>query len=316
MFVSAEQSGSTVRRNTGERMGLDQGYFDAGLRRMVSEHIGERQRLLFCVIGAYAMAESKTTQWHPTAAYLYVLHLDGPALAWEYLRRNPDYRRDWLGRCADPRTAAGRWGLRLLEDPNRDARDALPDWAADPDSLVHIRAVGYPCGDARAFGMWRMPGHKSLSHDGHRLVLACQLARRILRVAIAPSLCDGMNYAYVVHAGDRLAQRLRAIEASLPLLDADGNEVVGVTADRPGRTAILHARMLQALDGTLAGASYREVAEVLFGNVAVGKQWYDDGDLRAQVRRVIRRGKVLMRGGYLHLAQTDTSRKGRSDRSA
>jgi hypothetical protein len=129
MFVSAEQSGSTVRRNTGERMGLDQGYFDAGLRRMVSEHIGERQRLLFCVIGAYAMAESKTTQWHPTAAYLYVLHLDGPALAWEYLRRNPDYRRDWLGRCADPRTAAGRWGLRLLEDPNRDARDALPDWA-------------------------------------------------------------------------------------------------------------------------------------------------------------------------------------------
>ena len=27
--------------------------------------------------------------WHPGAAYLYVLHLDGPALAWEYLRRHP-----------------------------------------------------------------------------------------------------------------------------------------------------------------------------------------------------------------------------------
>jgi hypothetical protein len=25
--------------------------------------------------------------WHPGAAYLYVLHLDHPALAWEYLRR-------------------------------------------------------------------------------------------------------------------------------------------------------------------------------------------------------------------------------------
>jgi hypothetical protein len=34
------------------------------------------------------------------------------------------------------------------------------------------------------------------------------------------------------------------------------------------------------------------------------------------VRRVIRRGKVLMRGGYLHLAQTDTCRKGRSGRPA
>ena len=29
--------------------------------------------------------------WYPTAAYLYVLGLDALALAWEYLRRHPDY---------------------------------------------------------------------------------------------------------------------------------------------------------------------------------------------------------------------------------
>ena len=46
-----------------------------------------------------------------------------------------------------------------------------------------------------------------------------------------------------------------------------------------------------------------EVAEHLFGRVAVAKQWYDDSDLRAQVRRVIRRGKVLMRGGYRRLQE-------------
>ena len=32
------------------------------------------------------MAEHHTKPWYPTAAYLYTLHLDGPALAWEYLR--------------------------------------------------------------------------------------------------------------------------------------------------------------------------------------------------------------------------------------
>ena len=32
--------------------------------------------------------------WYPTAAYLYVLCLDTLALAWEYLRRHPDYRLD------------------------------------------------------------------------------------------------------------------------------------------------------------------------------------------------------------------------------
>ena len=44
------------------------------------------------------MANPSAKQWYPTAAYLYVLHLDGLALAWEYLRRHPDYRRDWLHR--------------------------------------------------------------------------------------------------------------------------------------------------------------------------------------------------------------------------
>lgn len=33
------------------------------------------------------MADRSADTWYPTAAYLYVLHLDGPALAWEYLRR-------------------------------------------------------------------------------------------------------------------------------------------------------------------------------------------------------------------------------------
>ena len=42
------------------------------------------------------MADRSAEPWYATAAYLYVLHLDGPALAWEYLRRHPDYRRDWL----------------------------------------------------------------------------------------------------------------------------------------------------------------------------------------------------------------------------
>ncbi|WP_240327940.1 transcriptional regulator domain-containing protein, partial [Klebsiella pneumoniae] len=55
------------------------------------------------------MAEASAEHWYPTAAYLYTLHLDGPALAWEYLRRNPDYRRDWLRRRRRP-DAAQAWG--------------------------------------------------------------------------------------------------------------------------------------------------------------------------------------------------------------
>ena len=59
------------------------------------------------------MADRSTEPWYPTAAYLYVLHLDGPALAWEYLRRNPDYRLDWLHHRRRPEVAQ-RWDMPAL----------------------------------------------------------------------------------------------------------------------------------------------------------------------------------------------------------
>src|SRR5256885_2136418 len=71
---------------------------------------------------------------------------------------------------------------------------------------------------------------------------------------------------------------------------------------RPPPAALLELHTLQALDATLAGASLRDVAEGLFGaDAAAG--WYSDGGLRSKVRRLVRRGDALMRGGYRRLAQ-------------
>ena len=84
------------------------------------------------------MVESSPVHWHPGAAYLYILHLDSPALAWEYLRRNPDYRRDWQQQRRHSQHEAQRWGLSLLENPARDARDAtLPM----PKLILHALQV-------------------------------------------------------------------------------------------------------------------------------------------------------------------------------
>ena len=47
--------------------------------------------------------------WAVSAAHLYTLDFDGPALAWEYLRRHPQYRADWARRRF---VSFGRWGLR------------------------------------------------------------------------------------------------------------------------------------------------------------------------------------------------------------
>jgi hypothetical protein len=59
---------------------------------------------------------------------------------------------------------------------------------------------------------------------------------------------------------------------------------------------------LRALDGRLAGYSYRIIAQVLFGepHIPTGPTWKTH-DMRDRTIRLCRRGLELMRGGYLDL---------------
>ena len=256
------------------------------------------------------MADRAAESWYPTAAYLYVLHLDGLALAWEYLRRHPDYRLDWLRRHRRPQAAqqaAHHWGLRLLEDPALDARDAHPAWLPGSDAVVQLYSDADPPPDAAAFAFWRIPGHKHLLHDGKALALIARSPGRCLRFALAPGLEDGMAVAYAHRgSGGGAAASARGHAPGAALADAK---------PRPTPAALLELHTLQALDATLAGASLREVGEGLFGaDAAAG--WYSDGGLRSKVRRLVRRGDALMRGGYRRLAQLAPLEKGRFDGDA
>lgn len=251
------------------------------------------------------MADRSAEPWYPTAAYLYVLHLDGPALAWEYMRRHPNYRRDWLRRRRRPE-AAHRWGLRLLEDPALDAREAHPVWFPDHDTILQLYPDADPPPDACTFEFWRIPGRKHLIHDGRRLVLMARWPGCCLRFTLAPGLEDGMAYAYAVRACATPCARYRALAAELDTLAAVADAAPMVLSKpRPSPAALLELHTLQALDATLAGASLREVAEGLFGLDAVSAEWHADGGLRSRVRRLVRRGQSLMCDGYRRLVQLE-----------
>lgn len=258
------------------------------------------------------MAELSSDHWHPSAAYLYVLHLDGPALAWEYLRRDLDYQRDWLRRQRHHEVAL-RWGLRLLEDPGQDARDAHPAWFPDHDTVVQLYPDADPPPDAVAFDFWRIPGYKQLIHDGRRLVLVARQPDCCLRLALAPALEDGMAYVYAIRVCQTSCASYRTLADELHKLQEASNATpAGVAKPRPSPSSLLELHTLQALDGTLAGASLRTVADVLFGPNAVAEGWHADGDLRARVRRLVQCGKKLMLGGYRRLAQLPPLGQGRS----
>ncbi len=249
------------------------------------------------------MVDPHHAHWYPTAAYLYILGLDMLALAWEYLRRHPDYRRDWLCHHRRPHAAqqaAQRWGLRLWEDPALDARDAHPAWLPGHDAVVQLYPDADPPPDAPVFDFWRIPGHKQLLHDGQRLALIARSPGHCQRFTLAPGLEDGMAVAYA-HRG-RGAPRV--LDTPVPM-----------ARPRPPPSALLELHTLQALDATLAGASLREVGEGLFG-VDAAADWYTDGGLRSKVRRLVRRGDALMRGGYRHIAQLPPLEKGRFEADA
>jgi len=72
---------------------------------------------------------------------------------------------------------------------------------------------------------------------------------------------------------------------------------VSLTAARRRRLILA----LRALDGRLAKASYREIAEVLFSIRGIrGREWQGH-DVRDRTIRLVRYGYSLMKGGYRQL---------------
>jgi hypothetical protein len=240
--------------------------------------------------------------WLPVAAYLYVLNLDGPSLAWEYLRRNTDYRRDCDRGERDPKYFAERWGLTFPENPDLDARTVQPVWRIAADTLVRVTGDDDDeTGDADRFSLWAVPGRKSLCYDSRRLLLTVALGGRVLRMAIANNVCDGGSFAYVIGAGPRARAQWQAVQELRASSHAKESGNPPSVTVRPGRLALLHMRALQALDGVLAGASQREIAVAIFGEQRVTGCWHADSELRAQTRHLIRRGEAFMHGEYRSL---------------
>ena len=59
--------------------------------------------------------------------------------------------------------------------------------------------------------------------------------------------------------------------------------------------------VLRALDARLAGATYRTIAEALFGAERVPARAWKTHDLRNRTIRLVQSGQELMRGGYFDL---------------
>jgi hypothetical protein len=246
---------------------------------------------------------TQAPSWRPSAAYLYILRLDAVALAWEYLRRNLDYRQTW-GTCGYrmPEHTARDWGLKNAEDPSLDARSAHPRWIPSPPTLARLTHDD-ESGDVNLpFSLWRITGPKAAYHDGTRVFLNAQICHQPLRISIGSDVQDGDPFALLVSPGPAAEACTPVIRHLSELLSArKPPSKRHAPIARPTRQSMGHMRVLQALDGAAAGASQREIADVLFGEIDTWRRWNTNSELRAQVRYLLRRGREWVNGGYRNL---------------
>ncbi|WP_333927146.1 DUF2285 domain-containing protein [Bradyrhizobium sp. CCBAU 11361] len=67
---------------------------------------------------------------------------------------------------------------------------------------------------------------------------------------------------------------------------------------------------LRAVDGSLEGNSYREIAQGLFGKHRIPDRGWKTHDLRSRTIRLVRTGLRLMRGGYRALLRRNRKDRG------
>ena len=72
------------------------------------------------------------------------------------------------------------------------------------------------------------------------------------------------------------------------------------------KRALRWAKMVQALDGMVAGGSQREIAVALFGEPIVRAEWRGASDhLRLKIQRLVREARRLASGGYRAILKGD-----------
>ena len=248
--------------------------------------------------------------------YAYTRGLDYMGWAWEFLRRNQDYNQDYrinraghlvpinhmsgatIVRLRRRVIAAEKWGLHLFADPRKASHDAHIFWLAD---LAQSRVNCTLCNDneSGALNLSSFAGKRCVlvTPSDEFVVIADQQISACMVVKNSTFLIGKSTVIFKISGLENSMKAIGAVRA-LRLLRTHAHAEPIAQPCFPSK----YLSYLVALDGHLAGRSYRDIAEVLYGKDSVGTYWTDDSrGLKSKVRRAVERGVALMNGGYREL---------------
>lgn len=135
------------------------------------------------------------------------------------------------------------------------------------------------------------------AEDGWHALLTLSGLRHRLWLDETPDAAA--SYAALIQIDDRFAARSKAVESFWRSLTrpTTATTPVGVSSQQRARLT----SCLRALDAHQDGASYRAIAQGLFGASRIPERAWKTHDLRSRTIRLVKSGVDLMRSGYRRL---------------
>jgi hypothetical protein len=247
--------------------------------------------------------------------YAYTKGLDGPGWAWEFLRRNDKFliecRSSRAGLPVEIKHASGAiylrprrkflraeaWGLMLFPNPKKSANETSVFW--HPDVLTHSANATLSHANDNADETLSLNDFVCQrvvlvnNHTEHVIVRSAQESARLS--LIGQSILFGKcKCVFHIEGFSKVANVAETLRTLTKLRDQNTTII-----SRQSQFELHLRDYLVALDGHLAGRSYRDIAEAIYGADRVKPIWTNETRfLKETVRRAVRRGIQYMESEY------------------
>ncbi len=247
---------------------------------------------------ALGLSDKLSIDWHDVRDYDYLRYLGREAFAWEWLRRNHAYQISWETFCAretsnDLLPTPSSYGLVSFVDPSTPANIARPVWRADVDDSVLIAEVldvdAPPLEGLDLLAVASLVTLEVDTNEDQHLLLSDGAASIRVDVVRGTLLGGRALLRYKLWGGQRLHTPVLSLRRLIAFL-VTGRFAISLFP--PERLASRWIFELRVSDALAAGASHREIANLLLGSIVAGRNWRDDGgSIRSRVRRAVSTAK-------------------------
>lgn len=240
-----------------------------------------------------------TPDWRDSAAYSPLLEADRSLIAWEWLRRNAQYRAAAL-RLPSAAGSGGNlpesFGLVRFEDPALAVPEARPLWRLDADPLVLPVRRCHPAKPSDWFEIASLGRLALLDRGREAEHLLISDGLRTIRLD-GPAGCfaaASASLAYEIHGIHSAEAPLLALRRFIHLCRTGRFSPRLHAPERRARRWVL---MLRAFDALEEGASQREIAEALLSRTVAAPRWRSrESSIRSQVQRLVRSARAITNG--------------------